>query len=165
MKQQGFSLLSALLALVISASLMAMIVPALMRWGERVEEQRQLIYTVDDIMYSMEIALREKWAVTGCKNTPPVISLSKLIHDFELTPDINKLPWVFIPSYRTSRQFVVSLTVATPAKKMRIINVFTSTRYLTESHGNTVDIIMTLPMIESQYQHVNFNPKSQCFER
>ncbi|WP_394230513.1 type II secretion system protein [Shewanella colwelliana] len=165
MKQQGFSLVSALLALVISASALAMIVPALMRWGERVSETRQLIFTVDDVFSSMEIAAREHWSVTGCQNTTPAISLNSLVQHFELPVEVSNLPWQFVPSYRTPWQFVVSITTPTLTTQNRIISAFTSTHYLTEVSGNTVNIILNNAVIESQYQLVNFNAQSQCYEQ
>ncbi|GIU42903.1 hypothetical protein TUM4438_10560 [Shewanella sairae] len=163
MKQQGFSLVDALLALTIGAFALALIIPTAMRWGEQIEAKNRLIYAVDSAMYSMEIALREEWSISGCKNTLPSISLTKLIQQYELTPDVVELPWQVIPSYRSNRQMVVSINV-TAADSSKIVNWFSMSRYITEVRGNTVDLILRLPLIESQYQNVNFNPQSECFE-
>lgn len=160
MKARGFSLLGFILALVVTASALAMTVPALMRWGEYVEQQKRLIHVVDETMLAMTDLMAPHHSKPNCKGiiiTPTLASLG-------VQALVDSSGWHIVPSYRNKQQYVLGITAATPELRHFLIKTFAQTDYLTEESGNVINVVLNLPLITSEYQQVNFNPQDECFE-
>ncbi|MDI5833709.1 hypothetical protein [Shewanella xiamenensis] len=160
MNARGFSLFGCLLALVIAASSLAMLAPALMRWGEYVEQQKRLVNVVDETMLAMTDLMAPYHSEPNCKG----IIITPTLANLGVQALVDSSGWHIVPSYRSKLQYVLSITATTPEIRRFLIKTFAETDYLTEESGNVINVIFNAPLITSDYQHVNFNPQDECFE-
>lgn len=163
--QQGLTVISLLLGLVIISSLLAISVPSVLRYGERITAQGELVNVVHDTFTSMEQALAAHWANTQCRTAPTGITLASLVQHHGLNEEVLNAPWHLTADYPHPSQMRITIRAVDSKGSHFALRAMAKTSYQVAQSGNNVMVINNVPTTSTHWQRINRRPGEECFVR
>ncbi|WP_299695762.1 hypothetical protein [uncultured Vibrio sp.] len=170
-RQSGVSLLSFLLsAVLVSATLAASAVIGAQALRER-EQYEDFMQVIQSVFVSLEHAIHDEWATSGCRTLVNPPSLTELVNQYGASPQILTTPYTIDIDYRTSADVTTSAGI-------RITVILPETMDSTSLRQGALklvdDVFMTsqrlvlyksVSSVQSSLQHQSFNSETGCMQK